>query len=197
MRHSTFMNVESITASEYLRAQENAKRNGADKPVFRRIEEEIKRLPKTQERLTFELLTVARAALDRGKNPGDAALPAMSLGLSRTQENWPKYLEAIEDIAVRCFESMAQCVDSRFTLTFVSSLFALRMSDKQRLNTLLDKLRPALGQADPRRELLALAELSESQIDEQLRHLGRQIELQLAAACQAMSSFIWFEPEGL
>lgn len=182
------MNVESITASEYLRAQENAKRNGADKPVFRRIEEEVKRLPKTQERLIFELLTVARAALDRGKNPGDAALPAMHMGLSLTQENRPKYLEAIEDIAVRCFESMAQCVDSRFTLTFVSSLFVLRTSDKQRLNIQLDKLKRALGQADPRREFLAHAEQSESQIKEQLRQLRRQIELQLAEDCQALSS---------
>src|SRR6266496_972015 len=103
------MSPEFITASEYLEAEAKARRNGADKPTFRRIEQELKRLPRTQERLMFELLKIARAALYQGKNPGAAALPAMIMGRSLTFENRPKYLEAIEDIAVRCFESMAQC----------------------------------------------------------------------------------------
>jgi len=185
------MSAEFITASEYLEAEAKARRNGADKPAFRRIEQELKRLPSTQERLTFELLKLARAALDQGKNPGDAALPAMSMGRSLTHENRPKYLEAIEDIAVRCFESMAQCVDSRFTLTFVGSLFALRTSDKQRLDILLDKLKRALDQqADSRREFLVLAEESESQIKDRLHQLRREIELQLAEDCKALSSHL-------
>ena len=185
------MNVESITASEYLRAEENARRNGADKPAFRRIEEEIKRLPRTQERLAFELLKIARTTLDQGKNPGDAALPAMSMGRSLTEENRPKYLEAIEEIAVRCFELMAQCVDNRFTLTFVSSLFALRTSDEQRLNILLDKLKRALGQADPRREFLAYAEQSESQITARLHRLRKQIKQEMLEYSRLDSASNW------
>jgi len=182
------MSIELITAPEYLAAEQKAFRNGADKPAFRRIEEEIKRLPETQARLTFEFLKLARTSLDQGKNPGDTALPAMAMGRSLTHENRHKYLEAIEDIAVRCFESMAKCVDSRFTLTFVSSLCALRTSDKQRLDILLDKLKRALDQADPRREFLILVEASESQRREQLRQLRKQIDLELNQACQALSS---------
>jgi hypothetical protein len=179
---------EFITASEYLEADRKARRNGADKPAFRRIEEELKRLPKTQERLAFELLKIARAALDRWKNPGDAA---MSMGRSMTDDNRSKYLEAIEDIALRCFDLMAQCADSRFTLTFVSSLIALRTSDKQRFDTLLEKLTRALGkQADPRREFLVLAEESESQIKNRLHQLRREMELQLAEDRKALSSHL-------
>ncbi len=115
----------------------------------------------------------------------------MIMGRSLTHDNRPKYLEAIEDIAVRCFESMAQCVDSRFTLTFVVSLFALRTSDKQRLDILLDKLKRALDQqADSRREFLDLAEESEAQIRDRLRQLRREIELQLAEDCKALSSHL-------
>jgi hypothetical protein len=183
------MSPEFITASEYLEAEAKARRNGADKPAFRSIEQELKRLPRTQERLTFELLRIARSALDQGKNPGDAALLAMTMGRSLTHENRLKYLETIEDIAVRCFESMARCVDSRFTLTFVGSLFALRTSDKQRLDILLDKLKRALDQrADSRREFLVLAE--ESQIKNRLHQLRREMELQLAEDCKASSSHL-------
>jgi len=179
-----FMTVESITASEYMRAKENAARNAADMPALRRVEEELNRLPKTQERLVIDLLKVARAALDRGKNLGEAALPAIDMGRSLGLEKQPKYLEAIEDIAVRCFESMPKCVDSRFTLTFVSSLFVLRTSDKQRLNILLDKLKRSLGHADYRCDLLALAEESEEQMRERDRELRRRIDLQLSEYCQ-------------
>jgi hypothetical protein len=182
------MSPEFITASEYLEAEAKARRNRADRPAFKRIEEELKRLPKTQERLAFELLKIARAALDQGKDPGEAPLRAMSMARSITPENRPKYLEAIEDMAVRCFELMAGFVDNRFTLTFVDSLFAIRTFDKQLLSILLDKLRRMLTQADSRREFLVLAEESESQIKDRIRVLRSQIELQLTEDCKALNS---------
>ena len=48
--------VEHITALEYLAASARAVSNGADKPALRHIHEELKELPKTRQRLVFEML---------------------------------------------------------------------------------------------------------------------------------------------
>jgi protein-arginine kinase activator protein McsA len=51
--------VEHITASEYLAACARAASNGVEKPALRHIHEELKRLPKTRQRLAFEMLQLA------------------------------------------------------------------------------------------------------------------------------------------
>ena len=173
------MSIECITAVDYLNAQDKAQRNGADKPAFKRIQEDLKRLPKTQERLAFELLEIAGLALRRGKNPRNAALPALELCRSISEERLSDYIADVDSMAVQCFELMDHCRDNRFTFTFLTSLLVLRTLDTQRLNSLLEKLKTASEEHEPRRKLLAHAEESPLEIRKRIRKLRKQVDRQL------------------
>ena len=71
------MNVENMTAIQYVEAEEKAKQNGSDKLVLAQIHEELDKMPSKQEQLAFELLHLASTVLDSGRNPGRFALPAI------------------------------------------------------------------------------------------------------------------------
>jgi hypothetical protein len=68
------MEVEHITAPEFLAAARNAECNAPDKPSFMRMLAELEFLPRTRERLVFELLTAAQQIVENGHDPGNCLL---------------------------------------------------------------------------------------------------------------------------
>jgi hypothetical protein len=64
------INVEQITAAQYLKAHEEARKTAGDTPVFKHLSNELARLPGTRCRLAFEFFQMAADTLERGGHPG-------------------------------------------------------------------------------------------------------------------------------
>src|SRR6516162_6042766 len=62
------IDVERITASQYLDFAAKAHANSSDAPTYRRITEELKRFPATRGRLATEMLTMALQSLQNGSD---------------------------------------------------------------------------------------------------------------------------------
>src|SRR5262245_46779619 len=74
--------LENITAPELLRLGVNATRNEADMPAFRKVTEELKRFPKSKQRLAFEMLELAWQSLELGQDPSNETMLAARFGRS-------------------------------------------------------------------------------------------------------------------
>src|SRR5579862_8709985 len=83
------IDVERITAAEYLDFAARAQVNSTDAPAYRHISEELKRFPAIRERLATEMLTMALQSLDEGNDAWDlvglGSCFANSVALSKTQ----------------------------------------------------------------------------------------------------------------
>src|SRR5215471_14503102 len=62
------IDVEGITASEYLDFAARSHANSADAPAYRHVSEELKRFPATRERLATEMLAMALQSLEQGND---------------------------------------------------------------------------------------------------------------------------------
>jgi hypothetical protein len=138
--------VEHITALELLEAQARAACNGADKPAVKHIYEELKRLPKTRQRLALELLQLAWNSLESGEEPIFTAFMAASFGDSMEAERIPEYIVWLERIINRCFELRSQLSGPErehrgFELTLPAMLVSLGKVDRGRFTALLESLR--------------------------------------------------------
>jgi len=154
--------VEHITASEYLAACARAASNGVEKPALRHIHEELKRLPKTRQRLAFEMLQLAWQTLERGEDPRrEAGFAACASGAIES-ERMPEYIMWLEKIAVRCFELRGQLPTpqgehGRFTLSLGGMLIAFGKVDRARFSAVFEALKSECDAADlnSRRKLLS------------------------------------------
>jgi len=154
--------VEHITALEYLAACARAACNGVDKPALKHIHEELKRLPKTRQRLTFEMLRLAWQTLERREDPGwETGFPSCAWG-SIEAEQMPEYIMWLEKIAIRCFELRGQLPSPQgehgpFTVSLNGMLIALGKVDRARFSVVLGALKSKCDEADlnSRRKLLS------------------------------------------
>src|SRR5207249_1062043 len=104
------MELDYITAIEFLDAENKAARNAADKPPFRGLVEQLEQLPRTKERLVFEMLDEAFMCVEQTCEPltvvawirawsdaiGDAKVPEL---LASTEKLTLKYFETIQRIS--------------------------------------------------------------------------------------------------
>ena len=143
------INVERITAREYLDAEARAESNVADKPALRQISEQLALLPKTRERLAFDLLALARWLLERGDDPLPAAFRAFLFRESIARKRISEYVTALEQFIVRVFQLVDEKADrhqQRASLHFALSagLTTLRALDEERYRTIFSHLRDTL-----------------------------------------------------
>jgi hypothetical protein len=157
--------VEHITALEYLAASARAVCNGADKAALRHIYAELKRFPKTRQRLAFEMLRLAWQTLERREDPGWEAVFVSCAWGSIEAEQMPEYIMWLEKIAIRCFELLGQLPSPQrehapFTLSLRGMLIALGKVDSARFNVVLEALKSKCDEADlnSRRKLLSRVE---------------------------------------
>ena len=156
------MNVERITASDFLKAQDRARRNAAENPAFRNISKQLKDLPKSQERLAFEFIMMALQALERGASPRAMIVKALYFEGAIESAREPEYLAHIENVIFRCFELLGQVKTgtgeyTSLQLTLSLTLMAVRKRDRNRFSLVLETLRHSLGEPDedPRFKILA------------------------------------------
>lgn len=139
------IDVEHITAVEYLDFAVRAQANSADAPAYRHISNELERFPVTRERLALEILTMAWQALERGNDAWLLIVLGGCFGNSVPPPNAPTFIELLEKITRRSAELMAQSANAPtehpfgFGLTLAAT--ALRTADDMRFSTLLEELK--------------------------------------------------------
>jgi hypothetical protein len=118
-------------------------------------------LPKTRQRLAFEMLPLVWQTLERGEEPVCAAVFASCAWGSIEAEQMPEYIMWLEKIAIRCFELRGQLPSPQrehapFTLSLRGMLIALGKVDPARFKVLLETLKSKCDEADlnSRRKLL-------------------------------------------
>src|SRR5947209_1021676 len=164
------IDVERITAPQFMEAQAKAQRNGIDKPAFKGILKSLENLPKTRERLALEFLTLALQSLERGEIPPDL-IGWASFGCSPESEIVPTYTMLLEKIILQYFELLGRSSSkppaprSSFQLTM--AVLELRRVALQRFSTLFARLKREYGEGedDPRRFLIAELEEKISRAD--------------------------------
>src|SRR5215469_13591466 len=152
-------NVERLTAKEYLEFSAKAAANGADKPVFKYVCEELKKLPVTRARLSVELLSLAWQSLKEGDDPYDLIGLGCCFANSIQTAQTEKCVELLEKIIVRSVESMevSPKPPSAHPLGFGLTLavIALRKIAEKRYAKLLAVLRnPTDGEINRRRSVM-------------------------------------------
>jgi hypothetical protein len=157
------MDAQHLTALEFLEAERKASQNSTDKPAFKRLLQELGEFPKAQQRLAFEFLAMAWRSVKHKKDP--SALIAWATFYGRSVEG-PKssgYTYWLERIIFRSFDLMTETDNTPngtgpFTLTLVLGIGAMRRMDQARSRLVLDALKRACGEADPRAKVIARIE---------------------------------------
>jgi hypothetical protein len=143
------IDVEHITATEYLQVAARAAANGADKPALKHISRELERFPVTRGRLGLELLRLAWQSLEQGNDPYDLILLGGCLGNSAQTQRPPEYAELLEKIVVRSFEALARLPNPPsahpFGFGLTAAVRAFQRADPQRSATVIASLKDACG----------------------------------------------------
>jgi hypothetical protein len=139
------IDVDHITALEYLHFAARSHANSADAPAYRHVSQELKRLPATRERLGTEMLTMALQSLEQGNDSWDLVGLGSCFGNSVSRANTSAFIQLLERIILRSIELMARSPnapsDHPFGMGLTLAGNALRQADPGRLSTLLEGLK--------------------------------------------------------
>jgi hypothetical protein len=155
------INIEQITAAEFL----------AETHHIKEISEKLAHLPKTRERLAFELLTMALDSLKRGEFPHYILGMAGCFAGFIPQERRPEYAVLLEEIILRISE-LIKSQNPSATRHFLSALglaaATLHLTDKDRFTSDLANLKRQY-EKDPTDALRKIIE----EIDESISRLAK------------------------
>jgi len=165
------MNIEHITALEYLDAANRAAVNGVDRIPFAQTLKELERFPGTKQRLAFEFLAMAWRALELKDDPSGLVTLAACSTRSIEEPRRAEFATSMEKIVLRYFEILGQLGNHPngihpFVLTFTIGLSAIRAFDQKRCYGLLNELKGHCGDSDPRRAIIIEAEQILSEADD-------------------------------
>jgi len=149
------MKPEHITLEEFWYASAQAAQNGVDKPKFRKLVKELESLPKTQERLFFQLLETLE------KDPEatcDFPLIAQLRIWRRKVESKRLLLSVprIERLLIRHFDNLPQIRDSEACLSIPMLLSLVQEADPSRLADIIAVLKAKkVEPGDPRHQIVS------------------------------------------
>ena len=156
------MNLDALTAAEYLLIRERARRNLIDKPAFTEMVKQLNECPQIQERLLFEFLDLTSQALEGDRSPRGMLANAVQFEGAIGAERMPEYLERIETVASQGFKLLGKKEVrggdwTALELTVTVAMLALRKRDPSRFDRLCDSLRRSLstGGDGPRSKILS------------------------------------------
>jgi len=157
--------VANISALDYLEAGECARQDGVEGPAFKHIQNELRDLPATRERLAFEMLPLIWQSLERGEEPAWQTSLAGSCWGSIQAERLPEYTAWLEKIILRIFELRKGFTTpvgghGPFSLSLSMMLIALGKVDRARFTWVVQTLKDRGGDArlDPRWRVIVQAE---------------------------------------
>src|SRR5438874_1823555 len=102
------MEIETITLAEIWEAGVRADCNGADKPRFRAIMEQLNQSPGTSERLVFETIQEIRNCLQRKMEPWTLAGWVFSWSGAVGQTKLSDFLDAVEEVICAYFTAIPE-----------------------------------------------------------------------------------------
>jgi hypothetical protein len=189
------MRLANIKAAAFLKAERLATRSGANSQVFKQIKTELRKLPKVEERLTFEFFGLTWLALQSG---GDPVMPAFHAFLFRDkicEDRRQEYAAWVHRIVIKTFEMIGDVghpVDEQnpIMLTFRLSLIALRAINDVECESVANALITHCKNRAIDNRLGVINEVMESrsQMRSRLWKLAREVKvlkIQLEQAAQA------------
>lgn len=153
----------NFSARDYQAAKEKAKVSLPGQAALRKLQADLKKHPKVEEQLLFELLQVTLRALEEGVSPRGSMLDALLFERSLSEEKLPTFLNEIEKVVFASFrllstEDAARQKHFAFALEFtlLMALAAIRKKDRERLETVCAKLLVGLDPdgRDPRYKII-------------------------------------------
>jgi hypothetical protein len=146
--------VEHITASDYLTAQERARNNVSNVPAFKHLLNELGRFPKTRSRLAFEFLDLAWKTLERRGHPGFLIATSGNFWNSAKPVRPKEYTALVEKMMRRIFEFAAQpetaervaespssALNPSFCWSLVFAAIALKKADPARYTAVINEFK--------------------------------------------------------
>ncbi len=138
------VDIEDITASEYLDACARAAANGPDKLVLRHICDELKRFPATRARLAIELLTMAKHSLDQNDDAFSLIGIGAQFGDLIDAVRLAEFIGLLESIIHQSVNLMAQYSlppsQHPFGMGLSMAILALKRADPSRLAAIRERL---------------------------------------------------------
>jgi hypothetical protein len=159
-------NVREISAEKFLELSSKAAINGADKPAFRHVQQQLSTFPETRQRLAFELLELARQALEEhGKGADSAALNAALLHDAIEPQRRHEYVGCLKKITIQLFDIAGEVLEIprecyRYLRPIDASLMTLAKLDRAAFEGTIEALKSRAGNrdSDPRWQIIACAE---------------------------------------
>jgi hypothetical protein len=180
----SFMRVDKIKASAFLRAERLAACSGAGSQVFKQIKAELRKLPMVEERLAFEFLELAWLALQSGQDPLAPAFQALLFRGKIGESQRQKYAAWITRLIFKTFEVLGEMrppidENNRIMFTFQLSLTTLRVIDRAEFESIVNLLRARCQNTATDSRLRVINEVTASQPQQQngLWKLGREVKL--------------------
>jgi hypothetical protein len=165
--------VEHITASEYLTAEERARNKALHMPAFKHILNELGRFPKTRSRLGFEFLEMAWKTLERRGHPGFLIATSGNFWNSAKPVRPKEYAALMEKVMRRIFELAAQpesaesvpessssALSPSFCWSLVFAAIALKKADPSCYTAIMNEFKTEVDQPglDTRRQVVLQVE---------------------------------------
>ena len=156
------MEAEHVTLAEFVDASNHASCKGSDKTQFRRLLAQLERLPKTRERLVFEMLDAAWQWLEAKDDPLMLVVWVRAWSGAVEEVRLLDFLDKTERLIIRYFENLPQISSSEASLTLPTLFAALLQRCPARFHTVMERLKceTRLSVSDPRRQILADIETS-------------------------------------
>jgi hypothetical protein len=158
------MDVERITLAQFWELMCRASANGIDKPIFRRVSEQLDGFPRTQERLLFETIDEFKRSINRKVEPWTLAGWILYWSSTTRQEIRRELLDALQEITISYFAAIPQLKGCVAEITLPRLLHTIRrLGGISCAQSVLENLRHECATkdaTDPRLGILAKIERS-------------------------------------
>jgi len=151
----------NITAAEFLAARDRASRDLVKKAEFIELSNKLKRVPRSAERLLFELSGMALHTLADGKSPARLTGEALWFHEAVSPRKLPQFIKQVETVIRSSFDLLGQTAardrDSLgLELTLKIALRTLREKCGSRFDIVMKELREGVRLDSNDRRLAAL-----------------------------------------
>jgi hypothetical protein len=139
------VDIENITATDYLAAKAMSKTSGTEQVAFRELRKQLQAFPKAQERLLMQLLSMTRHTLEMGGSPRGSLADALQFVAALSEEKVADYVVEIEKIISHSSRLMEKAIPGNgdytaFELTLAVSLTELQKRNPDRFKAVWENL---------------------------------------------------------
>jgi hypothetical protein len=140
------VNIEQITAADYIAEAERARNDDSVRLHFERLKRELETHPRIQERLAFEFTALVLETLRSGHSPKGLFFNVVFYGRAVTDHRLDEFSEKLEQIIVSTFKRLdVALITNNETLsleyTFALALTILRQRRPGKFTNVIERLK--------------------------------------------------------